>query len=391
MLRNHHYKITTEVARLGSLKDTETAELTATFDIENWNEHSLYPNLKKYSYLWVEDDNIIMENSNKITINFASSSTANVTINSVKRDNPNGNKQAEDPNKNVNYNSNIIDVSIDNEKQIITVDVNRRTDSNDTNYKDNYRPWRITFTVTNADGISHIVNVEHRPAIYVIGNFNKNGLNNRFVYKVNGSGNYQSGKTVYDDRNQTLGSLYNLNNWNEGVDNRNMNQYKVYISVLSTEYQDYYIGDPRTKDKNNLSNLTGISNYHPTDANAMNVIAPSFIISSSWSITSSLNSGQSENAKRRCASYQENGYPAGRWRLPTKAEINFVLNLSNNGYIPALFDGTYFDGSGKGNTSSGGSSSQYGVRCVYDLWFWGDDAPLTGNAANTFTWGDQAY
>ena len=104
-----------------------------------------------------------------------------------------------------------------------------------------------------------------------------------------------------------------------------------------------------------------------------------------------MNSSQSENAKRRCASYQENGYPAGRWRLPTKAEINFVLNLSNNGYIPALFDGTYFDGSGKGNTSSGGSSSNYGVRCVYDLWFWGDKAPLKDGAENTFTWGDQAY
>ena len=100
LLRNHHYKITTEVARLGSLKDTETAELTATFDIENWNEHSLYPNLKKYSYLWVEDDNIIMNNSDKVTINFASSSNVTVTLNSVKRDNQNGNHNPENSNYN---------------------------------------------------------------------------------------------------------------------------------------------------------------------------------------------------------------------------------------------------------------------------------------------------
>lgn len=392
LLRNHHYKITTEVARLGSLKDTETAELTATFDIENWNEHSLYPNLKKYSYLWVEDDNIIMENSNKITINFASSSTANVTINSVKRDNPNGNKQAEDPNKDVNYNSNIIDVSIDNEKQIITVDVNRRTDSNDTSYKDNYRPWRITFTVTNADGISHTVNVEHRPAIYVIGNFNSNGNNNRFVYGVKTANSDVYG-TETGNRIK-LGNINDLSNEKENATNRNMNQYKIYISVLGDNESNYMIGDPRGVN-NNLSQLTGpqnlggLQNYHPTSSSAQNVIAPSFLIASSWGRTTTLTW---QGAERRCASYQENGYPAGRWRVPTEAEIKFIISLSNKGYIPALFQGKYYHSTGGTYKSDNvdNNASPY-VRCVYDLWFWGDDAPLTGNAANTFTWGDQAY
>ena len=392
LLRNHHYKITTEVARLGSLKDTETAELTATFDIENWNEHSLYPNLKKYSYLWVEDTDIIMNNSNQITINFASSSTANVTINSVKRDNPNGNKQAEDPNKEVNYNSNIIDVSIDNEKQIITVDVNRRTDSNDTSYKDNYRPWRITFTVTNADGISHTVNVEHRPAIYVIGNFNSNGNNNRFVYGVK-TANYDVYGTATGDQIK-LGNINDISNEKENATNRNMNQYKIYISVLGDNESNYMIGDPRGV-KNNLSQLTGpqnlggLQNYHPTSSSAQNVIAPSFLIASSWGRTATLTW---QGAERRCASYQENGYPAGRWRVPTEAEIKFIISLSNKGYIPALFKGKYYHSTGDTYKSDNvdNNASPY-VRCVYDLWFWGDDAPLTGNAANTFTWGDQAY
>ena len=392
LLRNHHYKITTEVARLGSLKDTETAELTATFDIENWNEHSLYPNLKKYSYLWVEDTDIIMNNSNQITINFASSSTANVTINSVKRDNPNGNKQAEDPNKDVNYNSNIIDVSIDNEKQIITVDVNRRTDSNDTSYKDNYRPWRITFTVTNADGISHTVNVEHRPAIYVIGNFNSNGNNNRFVYGVKTANSDVYGTATGNPIK--LGNINGISDEKENATNRNMNQYKIYISVLGDNESNYMIGDPRGV-KNNLSQLTGpqnlggLQNYHPTSSSAQNVIAPSFLIASSWGRTATLTW---QGAERRCASYQENGYPAGRWRVPTEAEIKFIISLSNKGYIPALFQGKYYHSTGGTYKSDNvdNNASPY-VRCVYDLWFWGDDAPLTGNAANTFTWGDQAY
>lgn len=399
LLRNHHYKISTEVARLGSLKESDAKELTATFDIEDWNECSLYPNLKKYSYLWVEDTDIIMNNSNQITINFASSSDVTVTLNSVKRDNPQGNNYAEDDNYDVSY-TNIVNASSDNKTGKITVNVNRRTDTADEEYKDNYRPWRITLTVINADGISQDVTVEHRPAIYVIGNFNANGLTNRFVYGINGGTSTTGNGTSVnsDDNKYWLGSLYNISNVSNTTSNRNKNQYKIYISVLGKEYEDYYIGDPRTSTSVSLSYMNKndnsggkLDNYHPTDENAMDVIAPSFIISSSWALTRSMNSSNFENAKRRCASYQENGYPAGRWRLPTRAEIEFVMSLSNKDYIPALFDGTYFDGAGDGYTSSGGSSSNYGVRCVYDLWFWGDDAPLTGTAANTFTWADQAY
>ena len=392
LLRNHHYKISTEVARLGSLKESEITELTATFDIEDWNECSLYPNLKKYSYLWVEDTDIIMNNSNQITINFASSSNVTVTLNSVKRDNPQGNHYAEDDDHDVNYNTNIVNVSSNNETGKITVNVNRRTDSADNNYKDNYRPWRITLTVANTDGISQEVKVEHRPAIYVVGNFNGNGINNRFVYKINGTGDVYSD---YESRQRYwLGSLYNLWNYGNNDDNRNMNQYKVNISVLGNEYDTYYIGDPRTTEVNNLSRLSGLTNYHPTDEDKMNIIAPSFIISSSWAITDPINgkdSGRFNGAIRRRASYQENGYPAGRWRLPTRAEIEFVMSLSDKDYIPVLFAGRYYTGDGNYYTSEGYNGTSIGVRCVYDLWFWGDDAPLTGDAANTFTWGDQAY
>ena len=403
LLRNHHYKISTEVARLGSLKESDAKELTATFDIEDWNECSLYPNLKKYSYLWVEDTDIIMNNSNQITINFASSSAVEVTLNSVKRDNPQGNNYAEDDNHDVSYN-NIVNVSSNNETGKITVNVNRRTDTADNNYKDNYRPWRITLTVTNTDGISQDVTVEHRPAIYVIGNFNSNGHVNRFVYGTTGGSTNLNGygtSVNSDDNKYSLGSLYNISNVSNTASNRNKNQYKIYISVLGKEYEDYYIGDPRTSTSVSLSYMNKydnsggkLDNYHPTDENAMDVIAPSFIISSSWALTypmNSYNNGGFEGAKRRCASYQENGYPAGRWRLPTLAEIEFVMSLSDKDYIPVLFAGRYYTGDGDYYTSEGYNGNSIGVRCVYDLWFWGDDAPLTGTAANTFTWGDQAY
>ena len=42
------------------------------------------------------------------------------------------------------------------------------------------------------------------------------------------------------------------------------------------------------------------------------------------------------DAEKRCAAYQEDGYPAGRWRVPTKAEVKYIIQLSGWGVIPVL-------------------------------------------------------
>ena len=95
-----------------------------------------------------------------------------------------------------------------------------------------------------------------------------------------------------------------------------------------------------------------------------------------------------ENAVKRCASYQENGYPAGRWRVPTEAEMEFVIYLSDYGKVPSLFQGSYYASSGRYLNYENGTyqgyanaTSQYGyrVRCVYDTWFWGEE-PIQENA-----------
>ena len=97
-------------------------------------------------------------------------------------------------------------------------------------------------------------------------------------------------------------------------------------------------------------------------------------------------------AEKRCASYQEDGYPAGRWRLPTYAEAAFIVSLSNEKKIPYLFNtGTNYwcahgDFKPNGNNvdlnPDGNSNS---VRCVYDEWYWGSDQIAN---KSTFTWGD---
>lgn len=119
------------------------------------------------------------------------------------------------------------------------------------------------------------------------------------------------------------------------------------------------------------------------NADAKEVIAPRFLVSSQFNVMqSTLNNSESA---RRAATYQEDGYPAGRWRLPTEAEIAFIVARQKDGTIPYLFAATHYhcaDGrmfyvdmtaghehyAPISNTATAGYN-----RFIYDLWYWGDD------------------
>jgi hypothetical protein len=146
-----------------------------------------------------------------------------------------------------------------------------------------------------------------------------------------------------------------------------------------------------------------------------NIIAPLFKIQSTYGVASY--SVNFNIAQKRCATYQEAGYPAGRWRLPTLAEIAFVVSLQNKGVLNSMFanssSGYWVSSGGRllNNTSSGGTTgtgtigtgtattgtgaatgtstgtgtsgsaglnytpgytAKAFVRCVYDLWYWQD-------------------
>ena len=153
--------------------------------------------------------------------------------------------------------------------------------------------------------------------------------------------------------------------------------------------------------------------YYPTDETArtsagskVNFIAPSIRVASSFGKIGSLD--QKVYARRRCAAYQEAGRPAGRWRLPTQAEVEYIISLSSEEIIPILFgnsdnDAPYWTANGiinvyQGGTSydvvEGGTSSSAAVRCVYDEWYWvnadgSPDLAPGGDTATTFYWGDK--
>lgn len=186
---------------------------------------------------------------------------------------------------------------------------------------------------------------------------------------------YNGGQNAY-----VLGSVSGIGQ-DLGSSNNNTNMYAITVSILNNT--DYIVGDPRG-DIKALTNLSLNGRYRParTSDEVRNTVSPYFLTSSAYSKTV-LWIRDFERAEKRCASFQESGYPAGRWRLPTEGEISFMVDLSNNNFIPSLFmncpywasSGRLYDPSTSSFITADQCADRYednGVRCIYDLWYWGD-------------------
>ena len=201
----------------------------------------------------------------------------------------------------------------------------------------------------------------------------------------------------------SLGSISEL-----GGNNYNPNLYTIHISSFADN--TYAIGDPRGETADKFVGTLHPDEYLATRQDAEDIIAPAFKVASSWGKTTDISY---DAAVMRCASYQEAGYPAGRWRIPTKAEVAYITGLSTQEKIPRLFGSlstwggetaaTYWVSSGKYTAGdpdeddyyTPGYSGSEAVRCVYDVWYWGeatieeDKEHNTGNWDNNdFEWGD---
>jgi hypothetical protein len=256
---------------------------------------------------------------------------------------------------------------------------------------DMYVPYDITVEVTNTKITTpETIVFTQYPPIYITGE-----RSNGYAWVNNYSNTRTGNRVTYDDNDNHLGNLANYQGSLNGTgDNDNPNNYVISISSLSDD--TYVIGDPREDETNNLSNLGGLTNYRPTKRTGTeDMIAPKFLVASSYGVVSSTYYFNRNTAEKRCAAYQENGYPAGRWRVPTAAEIKFIMALSAQNYIPSLFNLGRNDGEGywcaNGKISGDANAMPYlsnntqntAVRCVYDIWYWGEE-----HQATTFTWGD---
>lgn len=203
------------------------------------------------------------------------------------------------------------------------------------------------------------------------------------------------------------------------IDNLNFSRTTTGLIIQRTTYTDEWPtvngierDDPEDRWSANTRSIQGggnrrLSYYHPVNRGpeANNIIAPEFRIASSRGATQPMTYA---NAFRRCASYQEFGYPAGRWRLPTVAEVMYIAKLNADEKIERLLGGgsngttDYWCNSGYvtvNNTTTDPPEMNYStpsgtkyVRCVYDDWYW-NGIKYNGNDAstvtkNSFTWGD---
>ena len=146
--------------------------------------------------------------------------------------------------------------------------------------------------------------------------------------------------------------------------------------------------------------------YYPTEKSTRteDMLAPSYRIASKFGGTEYGGNVFSDlslaYAEYRCAAYQEDGFPAGRWRLPTKAEIKFIAQLSAKKAFERLFsNATYWSANGAitvngdAGTVSNSSNKTALLRCVYDSWYWDKVDGLEGdprrNPRDEFVWGDK--
>ncbi len=426
--RNHVYIIEVDVETLGNL---DGATLTPSYTVVNWTENAITAGLSRPKYLVVEETQVVMNNVNSYSIPYASSDAVSAVITSISK--PNYTQKTATtttiysnttgaasvtPGNNINGNKNSFSVSVDATNNVVTLSHTLVNDNTSKSF--DYVPYDITVRVTNQSGFSEIITIKQYPAVYVVNHLNNNGvldninndiLDNNSYTKASGFG-FVMVNTLYDDRyDYDDASYYGTygNKWQsvEGFDSssNNPNMYIVTTTSLdASSAQKYLLGDSRsettqTATQIGFTSITDVNNktlqkYRATKTDRDDYLSPKFRISSAYGQLGH-NTLSASQAKYRCASYQEDGYPAGRWRLATYAELSYIAMLCAKGALPESLFGSsdYWSATGaleidtdEGTVSKSSSSSAF-LRCVYDDWYWGNEQLKN---KKEFTWGDES-
>lgn len=447
--RNHWYQIDLTVGVLGTPEASDMVEIEGNYEVNPWGNLPIGTDLMDYKYLVVDQNYVEIFNKNTETVAFVSSHDVTLEIVSVKKWDystptsteleyvPSTSDQtyiAENTNPKTGTSKLLTRCEVlkseDGKKIVLNHNLVNKADDSD-NY--DYVPYTITVNVSNGIYTEQITFVQY-PEIYIVANRNSdygelgevtnsnsthkdwNDNRNLFVnsyYTTNyNSYGHTEISTIPDDYPDTSYDYFGTaTGLNTNFGNTNPNMYVIHVTSMYDN--QYVIGDPREKDTNSdfIANARWamapaiygttprkLSNYYRTDTSVetTNVIAPIYRVASSYSVASGVST--LEMAEKRCASYQEDGYPAGRWRVPTYAEVEFICRLSSEQKIPDLFYRPtssltiyYWCAHGKFAPSSNGiqlnpEASAETIRCVYDEWYWGSGQI---EDKNTFTWGDQ--
>lgn len=460
LLSNHEYQLTVNVGVLGNLGNID---LTPSYVVTDWGTGEINAELSRPKYLVVDKGNhvidgvtyhYVMNNETTLRIPYHTSDPCEISAHSctqshIMSTNTTQNPSFED-NADGSTNREYV-VKIENGEIVVAHGLNNdlNDETEDTNGVFDFTPYIITLKIQHQgnSGFFEEVKIIQYPAVYGEAKDNSCGQddpNKKYGYVFVNS-NYVTGLTY------SYWSGY-VPEWSEldgvtcfahasgtassgGVDAKSM----FVITATSLQGTKYIIGDPRETSpripENNPNDggtsysdvftyakaystykdgsTNELTNYYPaksdmtltdqTKHETYNMIAPKFRICSGYGAIPSEHNGRRaymDYMEARCASYQEDGYPAGRWRLPTMAELEFVNTLSNKGLIPQVFSNSlrYWSAHGYGiysNTNktftpthetSYSNSGYISVRCVYDEWYWGSEQI---DNKEQFTWGDE--
>ena len=438
LVRNTHYKIELKIGVVGSLVETEPYLLDdCSYTILPWGENpETGATMNQVRYLVVNTKEATMNNIIAMPIAYSSSHdidkySMKLEVRDLRAQNATWTAitDFDGSGHNAEWNTNNFRVvlpsdnegnNIGNNQVVVEHDLVNNGDENS-----HYSAFRMTFTLQHKDDptYSETIVVYQYPMVYAEAELN-------YDYNHSSINDEKGYVWVNNDQNTDNSNWYVV----RGLEGSNKNPNRYVISATSLKDDNYIIGDPRLSyvnnnltgdnittgstavaawsskttnnlynegktrygrngNQNNNGNYRTLQFYHPTEESArtINMISPEFMVASSYGVCGQAIS--KENARRRCASYQEEGYPAGRWRVPTKAEIGYIIQLSAWGKIPNLFNygSAYWSANGMINNSANGvqdnnSTSGY-VRCVYDTWYWKDKLPDASR--DTFYWGDK--
>lgn len=325
----------------------------------------------------------------------------------------------------------------------------------DKNIKYQYSPYIITITLDHSDGLldePETITIKQYPPIYIEAEINATINSVNFIAG--------SGRDVNFDRYVVVSQQHffgfariNGNSYGNDAPWGGLNgiakagrstgeaDNPIMYTISATQFNadsQYHLADPRCNYSNTDLNgevliddtrktgsgwtsarhidggTTTLTWYYPTKEdltdNARWAVSPKFRVASAvssiytpvWPFTPDYMTKQ--NARMRCASYCEYGFPAGRWRMPTLGEFYIIKEMADNGVIPKLFadntvyftaQGPYYVENGTIKEASGdmggkkGTSTTGTVRCVYDDWYWvkADGTPdrVYPNYVNTTT------
>lgn len=429
IMPNEWYDISGKLTILGSLYPEEPTEIYYYMDylVHGWKDAlddggiNTPAEIKDTRYLAVQQTEWVLNNTNEVTIPFSSSHDCEVVNKSITTTSyASGVATPKSP----HYTTVDYDLTVPNE---ITV---RHQIYNALDGGLDCAPIIIEFDLRHktSEAFTEHIRIIQNPAIMIETFANSGGRSASNAYGYTYVNNAQSG------------------NWQNVLGaNSSGNNSSIYLTVIKVSQFDpttgFIVGDPRDPARyNNLDNNSGtagvqwnavnpvsapakysgdgqtgnrtIKYYHPTidDGSRDNFVAPSIRVNSA-----NCRSGQNEtyqNAVQRCAAYQEDGYPAGRWRLPTLAECKLIQTMSSNGIVPTIFiqnntsyycyaggwfrgnasqDSDYYPYSaGYSKTTNTGGQGGGAARCVYDEWYWSQvDAKMGwNNSSKAFTWGD---